>query len=149
MDAATPLNIYVTGYTYSPDFPISTNALITTPAPARTSTGGSGFVTKLTPSLTGSAQLAYSTYLGGDTLDQGNGIAVDATGRRLCYRTDGFNQLPDDDERLFPNSLKSEWQHPFLTEINTTHPARTSIRRTSAERWAPETPSCTGMRRLA
>ena len=66
VDTATPPNIYVTGLTGSADFPVSTNALIGT-APGGTSTGGSGFVTKLIPGNTGSAQLGYSSYLGGDT----------------------------------------------------------------------------------
>ncbi len=41
VDTATPPNIYVTGFTGSPDFPVSTNALIGRPGPGGTSTGGS------------------------------------------------------------------------------------------------------------
>ncbi|MGC1795410.1 MAG: SBBP repeat-containing protein, partial [Candidatus Acidiferrales bacterium] len=118
VDAATPLNIYVTGYTYSPDFPISTNALITTPGPAGTSTGGSGFVTKLTPSLTGSAQLAYSTYLGGDTLDQGNGIAVDATGDAFVTGLTESTNFPTT-TNAYSQTLLNPNGSIFLTEINT------------------------------
>jgi len=64
-------NAYVTGYTYSTDFP-TMNALQGT-------TAGSGdvFVAKLNP--TGSA-LVYSTYLGGSGIDYGYGIAADASG---------------------------------------------------------------------
>src|SRR5580692_4746256 len=80
VDTATPANVYVTGDTFSPDFPVSTNAFIGQPGPAGTPNGGSAFVTKLNPSLTGAAQLIYSTYLGGDTFDDGHGIAVDTTG---------------------------------------------------------------------
>ena len=86
VDTASPANIYVTGDTFSPDFPVSTNAIIGQPGPAGTSNGGSAFVTKLNPSLTGAAQLVYSTYLGGDTFDDGHGIAVDASRQRLRRR---------------------------------------------------------------
>ncbi len=65
-------NAYATGYTVSSDFP--------TASPFQGSLDGTNadaFVAKLDPS--GSA-LVYSTYLGGDSLDLGEGIAVDASG---------------------------------------------------------------------
>jgi uncharacterized repeat protein (TIGR01451 family) len=64
-------NAYVTGTTYSDDFP-TVNAV-------QASFGGriDAFVTKL--NATGSA-LIYSTYLGGSQSDEGSGIAVDSTG---------------------------------------------------------------------
>ncbi|MBZ5546324.1 MAG: SBBP repeat-containing protein, partial [Acidobacteriia bacterium] len=63
---------YVTGRTYSADFPTTTDAL-------QSSYGGNGdaFVAKLSP--TGS-ELAYSTYLGGSEADFGQAIAVDSAG---------------------------------------------------------------------
>jgi len=62
---------YVTGYTASTNFP--------TFAAGQSSKEGTFnvFVTKLSPS---GSSLAYSTYLGGSLMDQGWGIAVDATG---------------------------------------------------------------------
>ncbi len=87
VDAATPANVYVTGDTFSPDFPVSTNAFIGQPGTAGTANGGSAFVTKLNPSLTGAAQLIYSTYLGGDTFDDGHGIAIDAASPPNIYVT--------------------------------------------------------------
>ncbi len=64
-------NAYITGTTASVDFP--------TQSPISASLAGStdAFVAKLNPS--GSA-LVYSTYLGGNQLDQGNAIAVDSSG---------------------------------------------------------------------
>jgi hypothetical protein len=64
-------NAYVTGVTYSTDFP--------TLNPAQATPGGSwdAFVTKFDPS--GSA-LVYSTYLGGSNDDSGVSIAVDTAG---------------------------------------------------------------------
>jgi hypothetical protein len=118
VDAASPLNVYLTGFTFSADFPVTTNALIGAPGPGGTGTGGSGFVTKLTPSLTGTAQLAYSTYLGGDTEDQGNGIAVDGTGDAFITGLTLSTNFPHT-----TNALHSALLNPngsvFLTEINT------------------------------
>jgi hypothetical protein len=118
VDAASPLNVYVTGFTFSADFPVTTNALIGAPGPGGTGTGGSGFVTKLTPSLAGTAQLAYSTYLGGDTEDQGNGIAVDASGDAFITGLTLSTNFPHT-----TNALHSALLNPngsvFLTEINT------------------------------
>lgn len=67
---------YVTGYTFSDDFPTTSNAF-------QTSRGGSNpffsdaFVTKLDPQGSG---LSYSTYLGGIGIDRGNCVAVDSFG---------------------------------------------------------------------
>jgi hypothetical protein len=64
-------NAYITGSTDSTDFPTA-NAL-----QADNAGGGDAFVAKL--NAAGSA-LVYSTYLGGSSLEQGYGIAVDASG---------------------------------------------------------------------
>lgn len=62
---------YVTGKTYSTNFPIY-NAYDPT-----YNGSGDAFVTKLSPA---GNSLIYSTYLGGSGDDQGDGIAVDASG---------------------------------------------------------------------
>jgi hypothetical protein len=65
--------IYLTGYTLSPDFPITQNA----PQPV----WGQGidiFLTKLQPHVSGRAALQYSTYFGGATVNTGLAIAVDS-----------------------------------------------------------------------
>ena len=65
-------NAYVTGSTSSIDFPMAN--------PLQPTYGGGpadSFVTKVNPS--GNA-LVYSTYLGGNDLDQGTGIALDPSG---------------------------------------------------------------------
>jgi uncharacterized repeat protein (TIGR01451 family) len=61
---------YVTGNTYSANFPMQSPY-------QSTFYGDDAFVTKLSPSGT---TLVYSTYLGGTGFDQGNGIVVDALG---------------------------------------------------------------------
>jgi len=62
---------YVTGYTYSPDFPVTAGAFDTARA------GLDAFITKFTPD---GAALAYSTFLGGAGREQAQGIAVDVNG---------------------------------------------------------------------
>jgi beta-propeller repeat-containing protein len=69
--------IYVTGRTGSTNFP--------TVGAVQSTKGGTGssndaFVAKLDPAQTGSAQLEYSTYLGGSSPDYGWDIAVDSSG---------------------------------------------------------------------
>jgi Beta-propeller repeat len=65
-------NTYVTGRTLSTNFP-------TTPGSLDTSLGGpqDAFVTKVNAAGTA---LLYSTFLGGSSIDMGNGITVDAAG---------------------------------------------------------------------
>ncbi len=75
---------YVTGYTFSTDFP--------TVSPTLAYRGnGDAFVAKLNPA--GSA-LLYSTYLGGTDDDFGNAIAVDAVGNAYVAGTTGSRDFP-------------------------------------------------------
>jgi hypothetical protein len=100
-------NAYVTGYTYSTDFP--------TKNPLQEANTGSPtvFVAKLNP--TGSA-LVYSTYLGGSGGEAGNGIVVDSAGNvyvvGYTYSTD-FPTTPGAFQTIFggPNDA-------FVTKIN-------------------------------
>jgi Bacterial Ig-like domain (group 3)/Beta-propeller repeat len=100
-------NAYVTGYTDSTNFPTTANAV----QPA--SDGDrDAFVSKLNAAGTA---LVYSTYLGGSNLDEGDGIAVDASGD--AYVT-GFTDSTD-----FPtttNSLQSALNGgaAFVTKLN-------------------------------
>lgn len=73
-------NVYVTGYTASTNFPGVTSSSI------QPVNGGNytGIVAKLNASGTA---LVYSTYLGGNALDVGNGIAVDSSGNAYVTGT--------------------------------------------------------------
>jgi hypothetical protein len=64
-------NVYVTGSTFSPDFPTTAGAFDSTV------NGTDAFVTKLNPA--GSA-LVFSSYLGGSAIEEGIGIATDSSG---------------------------------------------------------------------
>ncbi|MBZ5494020.1 MAG: choice-of-anchor D domain-containing protein [Acidobacteriia bacterium] len=74
-------NVYVTGFTASPDFPTTpTSFQPTCPTCVPASRQGDAFVSKLDP--TGKT-LVYSTFLGGSAQDSGSSISVDANGNAL------------------------------------------------------------------
>ena len=77
--------VYVTGSAGFSDFPMKN--------PIQGTWGGSGdaFLTKL--DATGSA-LVYSTYLGGNGIDQGNGIALDPAGNAYVVGTTNSTNFP-------------------------------------------------------
>ena len=77
--------VYVTGLTGSDDFPVLN-------APQTTRSGNvDAFVTKLDGAV---PTLVYSTYLGGTSADQANGIAVDAVGNALIVGTTSSSNFP-------------------------------------------------------
>jgi len=80
--------IYVAGFTPSPNFPVTANAF--EPFAEATWLGMSaGFLTVIDPTLSGAAQLVYSTYLAGAGEDYINALAVDSAG--LAYVTGDAN----------------------------------------------------------
>ena len=98
---------YVTGYTYSTDFPIQNPFQMNQP-------GQDGFVTKLSPS---GNSLVYSTYLGGNEEDFGGySIAVDGSGS--AYLT-GQTESTD-----FPTQNPYQMDQPgldaFVTRLSPT-----------------------------
>jgi uncharacterized protein (TIGR03437 family) len=79
---------YVTGYTYSTDFPTK-NAYQSAKPGINPGSRRSAFVTKFSPD---GSSLVYSTYLGGSVNDEGYAIAVDSSGS--AYVT-GETNSPD------------------------------------------------------
>jgi Bacterial Ig-like domain (group 1)/Beta-propeller repeat len=99
---------YVTGSTSSPNFPTTVGAFDTTH-----DVGSSDvFVTKLNPS--GSA-LVYSTFLGGNQLDQGNDIAVDSTGSAYVTGFTLSSNFPITADAVDTTQSASE---VFVTKLN-------------------------------
>jgi Beta-propeller repeat len=87
-------NAYLTGFTYSTNFPTTTNALQRHLACTNSIYfNANAFVAIIAPNGT---NLAYSTYLGGTNFDEGMGIAVDAS--NFVYVT-GFTASTN-----FPNT---------------------------------------------
>ena len=76
---------YVTGFTFSTDFPTTAGAF------DPSANDGDAFITKLNPAGSG---LAYSTYLGGSSIDNGIGIAVDSAGAAYVIGSTGSTNFP-------------------------------------------------------
>ncbi|MED1951789.1 SBBP repeat-containing protein [Brevibacillus centrosporus] len=111
-------NTYITGNTNSSEtnpvpFPI-------TPGAFQTTFGGAldAFVTKLNPA--GNA-LVYSTYLGGDSIDFGAGIAVDTAGNAYIVGTTATPQVDFTPFPLTPGAFQSSFgggTDAFVTKLN-------------------------------
>ncbi len=87
-------NAYIVGATASTDFPTTANGFQTI-SPAG-NVQGTAFVTKIDTTQSGNASLVYSTYLGGEVLDFGVGIALGPN--NVAYATGSTNSL------LFPTT---------------------------------------------
>lgn len=79
-------DVYVTGYTHSPDFPVTTGAF-------DEDINGSNdvFVTRINPDGTA---LLYSTFLGGTSSESGNAIAIDDLGYAYVTGYTSSNSFP-------------------------------------------------------
>ena len=106
-------NAYVTGYTYSSDFPTTTGAYDTV------YNDYDAFVTKLNPTGTG---LLYSTFLGGSSNDFGYGIAIDVGGNAYVTgmtQSSGFPTTSGALDRTYNSNNDG-----FVTKVN---PAGTGL----------------------
>jgi hypothetical protein len=106
-------NAYVTGGTFSTNFP-------TTPGAFQTTFGAGSFhafVTKFNP--TGSAPLVYSTYLGGSGGDGGSAIAVDATGNAYVTGSTNSSNFPTT-AGAFQTTFGGGINDVFVTKLNPT-----------------------------
>ncbi len=105
-------NAYVTGETDSLNFPITGGAY-------QTVYGGGGsnaFMAKLNPS---GSTLVYSTYLGGNGEDQGNGIMVDGAGNAYATGHTSSTNFPVT-PGAFQTTLLSGAGNSFVTKLNPT-----------------------------
>ncbi len=102
-------NAYLTGSTYSLNFPVTTNAL----QPTRKG-DSDAFATKINSA--GSA-LTYSTYIGGSGPDSARGLAIDATGN--CYIA-GETYSTDFPIKNAPQAENRGASDAFVVKINPT-----------------------------
>jgi len=115
-------NVYVTGTTYSTDFPVTCGAFQTANE-STTSGAPTAFVTKLNPSTNA---LTYSTYLGGTgnhaTPGQGDvaeAIAVDAKGNAYLTGYTWSSDFPVTDAAFQTKSLGGGLtSNAFVTKLN-------------------------------
>jgi Beta-propeller repeat/WD40-like Beta Propeller Repeat len=100
-------NLYVSGYTGSPDFPVTAGC-------AQATYGGpyDVFVSKFSFASPGVPRLIYSTYLGGSNLEDPHGMALDSSGN--IYVT-GYTQSFD-----FPATqhFGNSSYNAFVTKLN-------------------------------
>jgi len=105
-------NAYVTGYTLSSIFPTTAGAFQS----ANPSAGNNhAFVTKLNPA--GSAPV-YSTYLGGDNNDFGQGVAVDAAGNAYVTGYTLSSNFPTTPLAFQSVNPSVGNYHAFVTKLN-------------------------------
>lgn len=104
-------NAYVTGLTFSTDFPTS-NPL--QPSPGGNSDIGDVFVAKLNPE---GSELVYSTYLGGIGLDYGHDIAVDGDGNAYVTGTTQSIDFPTNNA-LQPELAGGNTIDLFVAKLN-------------------------------
>ncbi len=108
-------NAYVTGSTESLDFPVTAGAFQTQCKPV--SPCADAFVTKLNPQ---GSQAIYSTYLGGSTTDDGNGIAVDAAGYAYVVGSTNSTDFPVKNAYQKVNHGGTNGDDAFLTKMDLT-----------------------------
>jgi len=103
-------NVYISGYTYSDDFP-------TTPGAYDTARGSFSdvFVTKTDSQ---GSELIYSTYIGGSGGEEGNCIAVDAAGNAYVAGYTYSNNFPTT-PGAFQTSLPGSYDG-FIVKLNST-----------------------------
>lgn len=99
-------NAYITGTTFSADFPT------VNPFQAAKGAQQDAFVGKLNP--TGTAWI-YLTYLGGNNVDEGNGIAVDAAGNAYVTGSTASTNFPLQSAIRSSNAASVD---AFITKLN-------------------------------
>ncbi|UCH96737.1 MAG: SBBP repeat-containing protein [Candidatus Aminicenantes bacterium] len=102
-------NAYVVGHTESTDFPTLNQY-------QADQVGEDAFITKIDTNQSGVSSLIYSTYLGGDNIDWGDGIAVDTNGN--AYVTG--HTISTDFPTLNQYQANQPGNDAFISKINTT-----------------------------
>jgi hypothetical protein len=107
---------YVTGYTQTADFPVTPGAFDPT-----TEAWADAFIAKIDPS---GSRLVYATYLGGNDISQGNGIAVDTQGAAYVTGWTSAADFPTTTGSFDPDYNASDFSEAFVVKLN---PAGTAL----------------------
>jgi hypothetical protein len=109
---------YITGITFSPDFPVTADAYQKTNK-AFANSASTGFVTKLNSNGTG---LVYSTYLGGSSYDFAYSIALDSSNNAYIGGLSFSSDYPTTTGayQRTNNSADNGGWNEFVTKLNTT-----------------------------
>ena len=110
-------NVYVTGVTYSLDFPLSVGAFdgtLNTPPPQ--SGSNDVFVTKLNPALSPGSQIVWSTYLGGNNYDESQAVRVDASGNVYVTGSTSSSDFPTTASAY--RTTLTGYTNGFVTKLN-------------------------------
>lgn len=107
----TSNNSYITGYTWSNDFPTSTNAV------SKINSGGISdvFILKLNPA---GSQLVYSTYIGGSDEEVGYSIALDSGNNAIITGFTWSLDFPISEDPI--ESDYQDWGDAFVLTLNST-----------------------------
>ncbi len=133
--------VYVTGQTYSTDFPTASTIAGFKPSPNPSNVNGTSYLVKLDPTVNGGGSLIYSTYIGGTNGtatdgvgDIGQAIAVDNSGiAYVAGYTDSTASTTVTSLTNFPivngfqTALNSTEGNAFLVKIDTTKSATNSL----------------------
>src|SRR6516165_2449015 len=105
-------SVFLTGQTYSVDFPTQNAFQVSCNAVANAQCAGTVFIAKVAAD---GQSLAYSTYLGGSAQDAGNGIAVDGAGNAYITGSTKSADFPLQNPML--HSLQGS-EHAFVAKLS-------------------------------
>src|SRR6516164_7258188 len=105
-------SVFLTGQTYSVDFPTQNAFQVSCNAVANAQCAGTVFIAKVAAD---GQSLAYSTYLGGSAQDAGNGIAVDGAGNAYITGSTKSADFPLQNPML--HSLQGS-EHVFVAKLS-------------------------------
>lgn len=108
--------VYVTGVTFSLDFPVSSTAYRRTSANPN-ALAGDAFLIKLTPE---GNRLLYATYFGGNEGDQANAVAVDDSGQAVIAGESTSDNLPATTGALNTKACAGYGYDGFVAKLNPT-----------------------------